>query len=44
VEGEHHEAIPNHSHIKIGTPKHILRTVSAHHRLTVREVLEWLDL
>jgi predicted RNA binding protein YcfA (HicA-like mRNA interferase family) len=42
--GEHHEVIPNHSPIKIGTLKSILRNVSAHHRMTVREVLERLDL
>jgi predicted RNA binding protein YcfA (HicA-like mRNA interferase family) len=42
--GEHHEVIPNHSPIKIGTLKSILRNVSAHHRLTVPEVLEQLDL
>ena len=42
--GEHHEVIPNHSPIKIGTLKSILRNVSAHHRMTVPEVLERLDL
>ena len=42
--GEHHEVIPNHSPIKIGTLKSILRNVSALHRMTVREVLERLDL
>ena len=36
--GEHHEVIPNHSPIKIGTLKSILRNVAAHHRLTVAEV------
>ncbi len=42
--GEHHEVVPNHSPIKIGTLKSILRNVSAHHRMTVPEVLERLDL
>ncbi len=42
--GEHHEVVPNHSPIKIGTLKSILRNVSAHHRITVAEVLERLDL
>ena len=37
--GEHHEVVPNHSPIKIGTLKSILRNVSAHHRMTVPEVL-----
>jgi predicted RNA binding protein YcfA (HicA-like mRNA interferase family) len=42
--GEHHEVIPNHSPIKVGTLKSILRNVSAHHRMTVAELLELLDL
>jgi len=42
--GEHHEAIPNHSPIKIGTLKSILRNVSVHHRVCVPEVMELLDL
>jgi predicted RNA binding protein YcfA (HicA-like mRNA interferase family) len=43
-DGEHHEVIPNHSPIKIGTLKSILRNVSNHHRLTLAELLELLDL
>lgn len=42
--GEHHEVIPNHSPIKIGTLKSILRNVAAHHRIAVSELLELLDL
>ena len=42
--GEHHEVIPNHSPIKIGTLKSILRNVASHHRLAVSELLELLDL
>jgi predicted RNA binding protein YcfA (HicA-like mRNA interferase family) len=42
--GEHHEVIPNHSPIKIGTLKSILRNVAAHHRMSVAEVLGRLDL
>jgi predicted RNA binding protein YcfA (HicA-like mRNA interferase family) len=44
AEGEHHEVIPNHSPIKIGTLKSILRNVSAHHGMSVPEVLQMLDL
>ena len=40
--GEHHEVIPNHSPIKIGTLKSILRNVAAHHGLSVAELLEKL--
>jgi predicted RNA binding protein YcfA (HicA-like mRNA interferase family) len=42
--GEHHEVIPNHSPIKIGTLKSILRNVSAHHRISVPELFEKLEL
>jgi predicted RNA binding protein YcfA (HicA-like mRNA interferase family) len=42
--GQHHEVIPNHSPIKIGTLKSILRNVSAHHRMSIPEVLEMLEL
>jgi hypothetical protein len=41
---EHHEVIPNHSPIKSGALKSILRNVSAHHRMTAPEVMERLDL
>ena len=41
--GEHHEVIPNHSPVKIGTLKSILRNVAAHHRMPVSELLERLD-
>ncbi|MGI8965119.1 MAG: type II toxin-antitoxin system HicA family toxin, partial [Limisphaerales bacterium] len=40
--GEHHEVIPNHGPIKIGTLKSILRNVAAHHRMAVSELLEFL--
>ncbi len=43
-QGEHHEVIPNHSPIKIGTLKGILRNVAAHHQMTVPELLERLNL
>ena len=42
--GEHHEVVPNHSPIKIGTLKSILRNVAEHHRIGVRDLLERLDL
>jgi len=42
--GEQHEVIPNHSPIKIGTLKSILRNVAAHHRMAVSELLTLLDI
>ena len=42
--GEHHEVVPNHDPIKIGTIASILRSIAAHHRLTVEELIAKLDL
>ncbi len=42
--GEHHEVVPNHSPIKLGTLKGILRNVSQHHRMSVAQLMETLDL
>lgn len=42
--GEHHEVIPNHSPIKIGTLQSVLRNVAAHHRIEVSELLRLLEL
>lgn len=42
--GENHEVIPAHQPIKTGTLASILKRVAAHHRLTVEELLELLDL
>jgi predicted RNA binding protein YcfA (HicA-like mRNA interferase family) len=42
--GEHHEVIPNHSPIKIGTLKSILRNVAAHHRMAISKLLTLLDI
>lgn len=42
--GEHHEVIPNHSPIKLGTLRGILRNIALHHGVSIDEVLEKLDL
>ena len=42
--GEHHEVVPNHSPIKLGTLKGILRNVAQHHGMSVAELIETLDL
>ena len=42
--GEHHEVVPNHSPIKLGTLKSILRNVAAHHGISTGQLLELLDL
>jgi len=43
-EGEHHEVVPSHDPIKVGTLSGILKSVAAHHKLTVDELLRKLDL
>lgn len=42
--GEHHEVIPNHSPIKIGTLQNILKNISAHHGISLVELVAELDL
>ena len=42
--GEHHEAVPNHHPIKIGTLSSILKSVAAHHKLSVEELVRQLGL
>ncbi|MGH7955647.1 MAG: type II toxin-antitoxin system HicA family toxin [Opitutaceae bacterium] len=42
--GEHHEAIPNHHPIKVGTLSGILKSIAAHHGLTVEELVRKLGL
>ena len=44
INGEHHEVIPDHNPIKIKTLSSILKSVAAHHGLTVDELLEILNL
>jgi predicted RNA binding protein YcfA (HicA-like mRNA interferase family) len=42
--GEHHETIPNHSPIKIGTLSKILHNLARHHNMTVETLLSELNL
>jgi predicted RNA binding protein YcfA (HicA-like mRNA interferase family) len=44
LDGENHEVIPAHHPIKAGTLSSILKHIAAHHRLTVDELLQKLDL
>jgi predicted RNA binding protein YcfA (HicA-like mRNA interferase family) len=43
-DGENHEVIPYHDPIKTGTLGSILKRIAAHHRMTVEDLLEKLDL
>ncbi len=42
--GEHHETIPNHSPLKIGTLSGILRSIADHHHCGIEQLLQTLDL
>jgi predicted RNA binding protein YcfA (HicA-like mRNA interferase family) len=42
--GEHHEAIPHHDPLKPGLLSSVLKSVAAHHRMTVEELLRLLEL
>ncbi len=44
VNGEHHQVIPRHNPIRVKTLSGILKSVAAHHDLTVEELLRRLDL
>ncbi len=44
VNGEHHEVIPEHNPIKVKTLSSILKSVAAHHDLSVEELLALLRL
>ena len=43
-DGEHHETIPQHGPIKIGTLQAILASVARHHGMTVQQLLDRLRL
>ena len=43
-DGEHHEVIPNHSPIKVGTLSGILKSIAAHHQLPVEDLVAMLKL
>lgn len=42
--GEHHEVVPNHNPIRVGTLSSILKSIAAHHGLTVEELLAKIGL
>ncbi len=44
LDGEFHVTVPNHQPIRVGTFTSILKMVATHHRLTIVERLEKLDL
>jgi predicted RNA binding protein YcfA (HicA-like mRNA interferase family) len=43
-DGQHHEVVPKHRPIKIGTLQGILRGVAEHHHVSVAELIRMLKL
>jgi len=43
-DGEHHEVVPNHDPVKVGTLSGILKSVATHHGMTMDELLRELAL
>ena len=41
-DGENHEVIPYHYPIKTGTLSSILKRIATHHRMSVRDLLEFV--
>ena len=44
VGGEHHEVVPHHRTIKVGTLRSILKSVADHHHLSLEELIKTLGL
>jgi predicted RNA binding protein YcfA (HicA-like mRNA interferase family) len=44
VNGEHHETIPHHSPLKPGLLLSILKSIAAHHEMSVHELTEKINL
>jgi predicted RNA binding protein YcfA (HicA-like mRNA interferase family) len=42
--GEHHEVIPSHKPIKVGTLSSILKSIAIHHKLSVDDLIQRLGL
>jgi predicted RNA binding protein YcfA (HicA-like mRNA interferase family) len=42
--GEHHEVVPNHHPLKTGTLSSVLKSIAAHHALSVEELIQKLEL
>lgn len=42
--GTHHETIPHHSPIKTKTLSSILKSIATHHKMTVAELVDHLNL
>lgn len=43
-DGQHHETILNHAPIKAGTLNGVLKSIAGHHRISVEQLLQMLEL
>lgn len=43
-DGVHHETIPDHAPLKIGTLRSVLKSIADHHRLSLDDLLRMVDL
>ncbi len=43
-DGEHHVTIPAHTPLKVGTLNSTLKLIAAHHKMSVAQLLDALDL
>jgi predicted RNA binding protein YcfA (HicA-like mRNA interferase family) len=42
--GEHHEVVPRHDPIRVGTLHSIVTSIAQHHQMSVKELVRRLDL
>lgn len=42
--GQHHETIPNHAPLKLGTVSGILKSIAGHHQISVEQLVQTLEL
>lgn len=43
-DGQHHVTVPNHSPIRLGTLRSILKLIADHHHMTLEGVIDTLEL
>ena len=44
LDGEHHEVIPNHNPIKVGTLLNILKSIAEHHNISLDDLIRKLNI
>jgi hypothetical protein len=44
MHGRHHEVVPHTAELRVGTLATILKSIAAHHKLSVRDLVQFLEL